>query len=60
MKERRNHLILVALILAALVGSALLAIPGSPVHRSPVLGLDLQGGFEVVLKAVPPTGRPLP
>jgi SecD/SecF fusion protein len=58
-KERRNHLILVALILAALVGSALLAIPGSPVHRSPVLGLDLQGGFEVVLKAVPPTGRPL-
>ena len=59
MKERRNHLILVALILAALVGSALLAIPGSPVHRSPVLGLDLQGGFEVVLKAVPPTGRPL-
>ena len=59
MKERRNHLILVALILAALVGSALLAIPGSPLHRSPVLGLDLQGGFEVVLKAVPPAGRPL-
>jgi SecD/SecF fusion protein len=58
-KERRNNLILIALILAALVGSALLAIPGSPLHRSPVLGLDLQGGFEVVLKAVPPAGRPL-
>jgi SecD/SecF fusion protein len=58
-KERRNHLILVALILAALVGAGLLAIPGSPIHKEPVLGLDLQGGLEVVLKAVPPQGRPL-
>ncbi|MGE5690520.1 MAG: protein translocase subunit SecD [Pseudomonadota bacterium] len=59
MRERRHHLILVALILAALLGAALLAVPGSPVHRKPVLGLDLQGGLEVVLKAVPPAGRPL-
>jgi SecD/SecF fusion protein len=58
-KERRNHLILVALILAALLGAALMAIPGSPIHKQPVLGLDLQGGLEVVLKAVPPPGRPL-
>jgi SecD/SecF fusion protein len=58
-RERRNHLILVALILAALAGAALLAIPGSPFHKKPVLGLDLQGGLEVVLKAVPPQGRPL-
>ncbi|HSC93239.1 MAG TPA: protein translocase subunit SecD [Gaiellaceae bacterium] len=59
MRERRNHLVLVALILAALIGAALLAIPGSPLHKKPVLGLDLQGGLEVVLKAVPPPGRSL-
>ncbi len=59
MRERRNHLVLVGLILAALVGVALLAIPGSPIHRKPILGLDLQGGLEVVLKAVPPKGHEL-
>src|ERR1700687_4552889 len=40
-------------ILVAVVGSLLLAVPGSPVYKKPVLGLDLQGGLEVVLKAVP-------
>jgi SecD/SecF fusion protein len=59
MRERRKHLILVSLIAAALVGVALLAIPGSPVHRKATLGLDLQGGLEVVLKAVPPKGHAL-
>jgi SecD/SecF fusion protein len=59
MRERRNHLILVSLISAALVGVALLAVPGSPLHRTPTLGLDLQGGLEVVLKAVPPKGHSL-
>ena len=59
MSERRKHLILVALIAAALVGSALLAIPGSPLHQKPVLGLDLQGGLEVILKAQPEDNRPL-
>ena len=59
MRERRNHLLLVALIAAALVGVALLAVPGSPVHRKAVLGLDLQGGLEVVLKAIPPKGKEL-
>jgi preprotein translocase subunit SecD len=58
-KERRKHLILVGCILAALVGVAFLAVPGSPVHRKPTLGLDLQGGLEVVLKAVPPKGHQL-
>jgi SecD/SecF fusion protein len=57
--ERRNHLVLVALILLALIGSALLAIPGSPAYKKPVLGLDLQGGLEVVLKAVPERGQTL-
>jgi len=54
---RRSHLILVGLILAALCGVALLAIPGSPAHKKVTLGLDLQGGLEVVLKAVPPKGK---
>ena len=57
MAERRSHLLLLGLIIAALIGAALLAVPGSPIHKKPVLGLDLQGGTEVVLKAVPPRGE---
>jgi SecD/SecF fusion protein len=57
--ERRNHLLLVGLIAAALIASLLLLIPGSPVHQKATLGLDLQGGLEVILKAVPPENRPL-
>jgi SecD/SecF fusion protein len=57
--ERRSHLVLVGLILAALLGVAALALPGSPFQRDPNLGLDLQGGLEVVLKATPPEGRNL-
>src|SRR4051794_4854792 len=45
--------------MAALVGVALLVIPGSPAHKKPTLGLDLQGGLEVVLKANPPKGHTL-
>jgi SecD/SecF fusion protein len=51
---RRSHLILVGLIVATLAGVALLGVPGSPAHKKVTLGLDLQGGLEVVLKAVPP------
>jgi SecD/SecF fusion protein len=57
--DRRNHLVLLGLIMLALVGVALLAVPGSPAHRKATLGLDLQGGLEVVLKAVPPKNHPL-
>ena len=57
--NRRPHLTLVALIVAGLIGVGLLAVPGSPVQDSPTLGLDLQGGLEVTLKAVPPPNRPL-
>ena len=46
------------LILVALLGAALLAIPGTPIHKKPTLGLDLQGGLEVVLKAKPDKGQP--
>ncbi len=59
MHERRSHLTLIGLIALALVGVALLAVPGSPAHKKPTLGLDLQGGLEVVLKAVPPKGHAL-
>jgi SecD/SecF fusion protein len=59
MTNRRSHLILVGLILAALAGVAALAIPGSPVHKKVTLGLDLQGGLEVVLQANPAKGQKL-
>ena len=59
MSDRRKHFIVLGCILAALVGVALLAVPGSPAHRKPTLGLDLQGGLEVVLKAVPPKNHKL-
>jgi SecD/SecF fusion protein len=49
--ERRKYLLLISVILAAVVGAGLLAVPGSPIYRKPVLGLDLQGGLEVVLQA---------
>jgi SecD/SecF fusion protein len=57
--SRRNHLVLVGLIVAALVGVVMMALPGSPIHKKPTLGLDLQGGLEVVLQAVPPKGHQL-
>jgi SecD/SecF fusion protein len=44
-------------IALALVGAVLLAVPGSPGYKKPTLGLDLQGGLEVVLKAVAPQGQ---
>jgi SecD/SecF fusion protein len=57
--SRRSHLVLVGLIVLALVGTALIAVPGSPFHRGVKKGLDLQGGLEVVLKAQPPPGHKL-
>jgi SecD/SecF fusion protein len=57
--NRRPHLTLVALIVAGLIGVGLLAVPGSPLEQTPTLGLDLQGGLEVTLQAVPPPNRKL-
>jgi SecD/SecF fusion protein len=57
--SRRSHLVLVGLIVLALVGTALIAVPSSPFHRGVKKGLDLQGGLEVVLKAQPPPGHKL-
>jgi SecD/SecF fusion protein len=58
-RERRNYLLLMGAIAAALVGAVLLAIPGSPLYQKPTLGLDLRGGLEVILRAVPPKGQQL-
>jgi SecD/SecF fusion protein len=57
--DRRKYLLLMGAIAAALVGAVLLAVPGSPVYQKPTLGLDLQGGLEVVLQASPPKGHQL-
>ena len=41
MRDRRNYLILIGLIVAAVVGAVLLIVPGSPAHKKAHLGLDL-------------------
>ncbi len=57
MRERRNYLLLMAAIGVAVIGALLLAMPSSPVQKKPTLGLDLQGGLEVVLRAIPNKGQ---
>jgi SecD/SecF fusion protein len=57
--SRRNSYVVLGLVVAALVGVTLMAIPSSPLHQKPTLGLDLQGGLEVTLQAVPPADREL-
>jgi SecD/SecF fusion protein len=54
MADRRSNLLLLGLTLLALLAVALLSMPGSPIQQKPKLGLDLQGGLEIVLRAVPP------
>jgi SecD/SecF fusion protein len=56
--NRRSNLTLLGLTLAAVVGVLLLALPPSPLYQAPKLGLDLQGGLEIVLRATPPKGHP--
>ena len=56
MTTRRSNLLLLALTLAGLLGILSIALPQSPIYQSPKLGLDLQGGLEIVLRAVPPKG----
>jgi SecD/SecF fusion protein len=50
----RRHLLILLALIAALAGIAVLAL-----FRQPTLGLDLQGGLEVVLEARPERGREL-
>ena len=53
MRERRNYLIVLGLIVAAIIGAAFLAIPGSPIYRAPTKGLD------VPVELTTPTGAAL-
>jgi SecD/SecF fusion protein len=48
----RRYLLILTAILAAVAGVVVLAL-----FRSPTLGLDLQGGLEVILQAKAPQGR---
>ena len=57
MNTRRSYLVLVSLIVLALVGVGLIALPQSPLYKKPVLGLDLQGGLEVVLESGSSAGQ---
>jgi SecD/SecF fusion protein len=56
---RRSNLFFLLALVLALVGVALIALPGSPLYQKPKLGLDLQGGLEIVLEAKPPPNRSL-
>src|SRR5829696_912894 len=58
MTDRRRYLLISAVLAAALVVVGLFSIPGSLLQRKPTLGLDLQGGLGVVLKAKPPENKP--
>ncbi len=55
----RRAIVVVAMVVAALVGVGLMVAPSSPFHQTPTLGLDLQGGLEITKQAVPPKGREL-
>ena len=57
--NRRSALVVLAVVIAGIVGVVLMGVPSSPFHRKATLGLDLQGGLEVTLKAVPPKGKTL-
>ena len=48
----RRHLVILAALFAAVAGVIALAL-----FRTPTLGLDLQGGLEVILQAKAPRGR---
>jgi len=55
--SRRPHIILLLLIAATLAAVIAFAAPSSPLYKAPALGLDLQGGLQVVKKADPPPGQ---
>jgi SecD/SecF fusion protein len=59
MTSRRSNLALLGLTLTGVFAILALALPVSPVYQAPKLGLDLQGGLEIVLRAVPPKNHTL-
>ncbi|HZI91629.1 MAG TPA: protein translocase subunit SecD [Thermoleophilaceae bacterium] len=48
MTSRNRNLAIIGLVLALVVASLLLIVPGSPLSKPTVLGLDLRGGVELV------------
>src|ERR687895_507607 len=50
---------MLGLLLLAVLAAVVISVPGSPVQQKPILGLDLQGGLEVVLEARPERGEEL-
>ena len=57
--NRRSAVVVLLAVVAGIVGVVLMGVQSSPLHRKTTLGLDLQGGLEVTLKAVPPKGKTL-
>ncbi|MEX2194361.1 MAG: protein translocase subunit SecD [Thermoleophilaceae bacterium] len=55
MTDRRRNLAVVLLVLVAFAAALLVIIPGSPLSQATKLGLDLEGGVELVYE-----GRPTP
>ena len=55
MRERRSHLTLFGLTVAALIGVAFIAVPGSPFHRGATLGLECTDHHKIVYD--PTTGQ---
>ena len=55
MTSRSRNLSIIALVLALLGLAALVIVPGTPLSKATVLGLDLRGGVELVYE-----GRPTP
>ena len=53
MTSRRRNSAILALVAALLVLSALVIVPGSPLHKSTRLGLDLRGGVELIYQGQP-------
>lgn len=59
MANRRPQVILLLIILATMAAVGIFAHPSSPLYKAPALGLDLEGGTQVVLEARPQGGRPV-
>jgi SecD/SecF fusion protein len=53
MTDRRRNLIVLTIVGAMLLVSALIIIPGAPLEKKTQLGLDLRGGVELVYQAEP-------
>jgi SecD/SecF fusion protein len=53
MTDRRRNLFVIATVVAMLILSALIIVPGAPFEKKTQLGLDLRGGVELIYQAQP-------